>query len=886
MTERFKALEGWQVITTDECGNIITEGKRRSRRGGSEIVSLQRIADGISFTRGDSIVVKDVETQSYSVYLVNEIRLNTLNSPVEILAFTYLRWFELKPVTYYEQLQPEVIEDDKNIDYYKDKFLNEINKDELYLTAELSELTLKDFISLADVVSDQIWESKIDKISSISFFVRYICEPSAEHFIDIDFETERKKISRLEPKAAEEYLKRVPIPKVTKIKSGKSGLDSSQNLILDVRQQRNRIKGFLKSNKKDHDESKDEDRVRNLKRVMSHLKNETDSGKENLPSDPISSHGLKTTATLHTKDVGSITSVNLDLDTTDENIMPVSNEEPESNIELGSNMEKRKLLNKASDMKQSKLFFSSTPKPTQITSEMKSRYGEGSQTSNILPAINDHNSDKSTNYDNNIHEKYSEYSNKLNLLKEKNNQLFHSFTSNKTDINIAGIENSLKRDLYKSQPVGTSQIYDNKFSLNRLVFSSRTKEFSKILSEADFSLKNNVNTVVYVTGGSCTGKTFTVNCVIHELEKPKEISDIPAFKYIHHDCFVDSSNSTCYQSLWKEISGELKGNDVSKSALKYYFKEVPKDRKRSIVLTVDNINIKNNVTKEFFKSILKWNTYGNAKFIIIAISPTDDISKLDLPSEITDKLILKPIYFLSYSKEELTDVVKFRFLALSRSWFSISKATEKLVEHQMNDVITDANTGILKVVLDYSKYDECCRLIANNCVDIKSSLSIIDTSVDVAFKESSIPSGTLVINLKNIKNAINIVLLNEEYSLIDNLPSIFKMVLKSIINLESSKNSNENQNEDDIIKEVFNILKNENNINEISNIRNVLLSNSNHDNKDIDQNSLAILSFDNILKILSKKRLIKGQINSITHKMENITLINVDQVKRALESWA
>ena len=101
MAQTLKDLEGWQVITTDEHGNIIDDSspdsRRRSRkRGSSQKVYLQRISDGLSFGRGDNVVMHDDATKTYSVYLINEIRQNTLNNVIEIWAFSYLRWFELE----------------------------------------------------------------------------------------------------------------------------------------------------------------------------------------------------------------------------------------------------------------------------------------------------------------------------------------------------------------------------------------------------------------------------------------------------------------------------------------------------------------------------------------------------------------------------------------------------------------------------------------------------------------------------------------------------------------------------------------------------------------------------------------------------------------------
>ena len=216
MAQTLKDLEGWQVITTDEHGNIIDDSspdsRRRSRkRGSSQKVYLQRISDGLSFGRGDNVVMHDDATKTYSVYLINEIRQNTLNNVIEIWAFSYLRWFELKPILYYRQFEPELCEDDsKPLEFLKEKFLQEIDKSELYLTAELSEIWLKDFISVAKIMSQENYEGQTHTPDK-DFFVRYICEPTGENFVGIDIGKEMRKMLLFEPKQSEEHLKRLSI---------------------------------------------------------------------------------------------------------------------------------------------------------------------------------------------------------------------------------------------------------------------------------------------------------------------------------------------------------------------------------------------------------------------------------------------------------------------------------------------------------------------------------------------------------------------------------------------------------------------------------------------------------------------------------------------------
>ncbi|CAI4047209.1 chromatin-silencing protein SIR3 SKDI_12G4700 [Saccharomyces kudriavzevii IFO 1802] len=214
MAKTLKELDGWQVVIEDDKGRIIDENnRRRSRKRGVENVFLKRVSDGLSFGKGESVIFNDNVTETYSVYLIHEIRLNTLNNLVEIWVFSYLRWFELKPKLYYEQFRPDLIKENHPTDFYRDKFFKEVNKSELYLTAELSEIWLKDFIAVAQLFPESQWiDEKTKKVDNKDFLVRYACEPTAERFLPIDIFQIIRMVKEMEPKQSDEYLKRISAP--------------------------------------------------------------------------------------------------------------------------------------------------------------------------------------------------------------------------------------------------------------------------------------------------------------------------------------------------------------------------------------------------------------------------------------------------------------------------------------------------------------------------------------------------------------------------------------------------------------------------------------------------------------------------------------------------
>ncbi|CAI7410864.1 CRE_collapsed_G0041240.mRNA.1.CDS.1 [Saccharomyces cerevisiae] len=175
MAKTLKDLQGWEIITTDEQGNIIDGGQKRLRRRGAKTEHyLKRSSDGIKLGRGDSVVMHNEAAGTYSVYMIQELRLNTLNNVVELWALTYLRWFEVNPLAHYRQFNPDANILNRPLNYYNKLFSETANKNELYLTAELAELQLFNFIRVANVMDGSKWEvlkGNVDPEKTLQFVI-------------------------------------------------------------------------------------------------------------------------------------------------------------------------------------------------------------------------------------------------------------------------------------------------------------------------------------------------------------------------------------------------------------------------------------------------------------------------------------------------------------------------------------------------------------------------------------------------------------------------------------------------------------------------------------------------------------------------------------------
>lgn len=217
MASSLKDLEGWQIVNTDDRGNIIDETSRgrRSRKGRTfQDTYLQRVSDGLSFRHGDSVIAHDHVTNTFSIYLINEIRQNTLNNVVEIWAFSYLRWFELKPERYFRQFNPSILTQDYSSTELYNKLFDDIDNNEIYLTAELTVISLKDFSGMANIVNEADYFKSGRGKENEDFIVNFICEPTGENFVKIDIVKELKLIKNMEPKQSDDHLKKLSTQKL------------------------------------------------------------------------------------------------------------------------------------------------------------------------------------------------------------------------------------------------------------------------------------------------------------------------------------------------------------------------------------------------------------------------------------------------------------------------------------------------------------------------------------------------------------------------------------------------------------------------------------------------------------------------------------------------
>ena len=78
-------------------------------------------------------------------------------------------------------------------------------------------------------------------------------------------------------------------------------------------------------------------------------------------------------------------------------------------------------------------------------------------------------------------------------------------------------------------------------------------------------------------------------------------------------------------------------------SLEFYFKRVPKDKKKTIVVLLDELDAMVTKSQDIMYNFFNWTTYENAKLIVIAVANT-----MDLPEPVS----YTHLYYHLYSSND------------------------------------------------------------------------------------------------------------------------------------------------------------------------------------------------------------------------------------------
>lgn len=944
MANTQRDLNGWQVVTTDEHGNIIGDDRRRSRkRGGAELAFLQRLNDGLTFGRGDSVIMKDPATGSYSVYLIHEIRLNTLNNIVELWAFSYLRWFELQPQFYYAKFEPELAAENRPPEFYRDKLVNEIDKGEIYLTAELSEIWLKDFLAVANIMDEAKRKEVGEKFEEDKdFLVRYICEPTGENFAPFNIAKERKLLLNSDPKGFEEHLKRLSVPKSLNSQR-KSSHRRKHGAIGKGAPSSSDIK--LEPDTDSASEDSDDAWEANVSKVVKPSKSpEVVSYKEESDSSPDTSSSPSSGAYDDAQETSesSPVLVSRELKEREENGKKKAQVVPDvSSTEESANDEEKEpefephlveRLSSEPSLTESDYNSSSGGEQdvplSQVTSKRQKPKKEQTIKKKRKVEVTPTPDSRSSVASNSLARKFT----KRNVVRAKKkytpfSKRFKSvndipdltelaeFNQMNDGLDVAALENKL-RTPKKHEVVETifskikKQLYSShdreeimKSESFQDFLPARENEFASIYLSIYSAIESGSATTVYVAGTPGVGKTLTVKEVIKELQRSSDQNELPLFQFVEINGLKMVKPTDSYEFLWNKIMGESLTWGAAMESLEFYFNKVPRNKKRPVVVLLDELDALVNKTQDIMYNFFNWTTYENAKLIVIAVANTMDLPERQLGNKVSSRIGFTRIMFTGYTYEELKKIIEFRLKGMNNSFFYEDTKTgsayimedvreEELPSHikkvqlrMTDDAIEIASRKVASVSGDARRALKVCKRAAEIAEQHymakhgysydgqQTSKSDIDDAEDANDQE-----GVQTVHISHIMRALNETTNSQSTRFISRLSFTGKLFLYALLKL-MKKTGLQEQQLGDIIDEIRLLIEANAKNKFVEEISRVLF----HQGSDVTPEQLRIVSWDFVINQMIEAGIIIKQ--SMKNEKISCVKLNIssEDVKKALE---
>ncbi|QLQ79939.1 hypothetical protein HG537_0C05880 [Torulaspora globosa] len=939
MAETAKELNGWQIIVKDKRGNIISDDRRRSRnRRETERVYLQRESDALMFGRGDSVIMKDAATKSYSVYLIHEIRLNTLNNIVEIWAFSYLRWFELKPLLYYARFEPQLVAEGHPDDYYKDKFINEIDRGELYITAELSEIWLKDFLGVAHMLGEEQWaDQTVEKVTDRDFFVRYMCEPTGENFVPFDMQKERRLMSDSEPKEYEERLKRLSVPRpaghrksphrpykgsrAAYVEDVKIDTESDNTSAQESNDEENEAPyRARKSNTRRRAEISDHDTSSELSSLSSDAYDdaretaELDQREEQTKSD--TDEKERSTSNASSSEEAEIISAYEISDNEDKKIYLGEHESSspsatESEVEESSIDDEEVPLAKINNKRAGK---SETSKRKSRKTESKLINGSRSSTASgsLARKFTKRNVVRAK-------KKYTPFSKRFSSVDDIPDLTeLAEFNQSTNDIDVAALENKLRAPK-------THEVVETIFSkIKKQLYSSHDKEeivksgnfqdflpareseFASIYLSIYSAIESGSATTVYIAGTPGVGKTLTVKEVVKELQRSSDQKELPVFQFVEINGLKMVKPTDSYEALWNKIMGERLTWGAAMESLEFYFNKVPRNKKRPVVVLLDELDALVNKTQDIMYNFFNWTTYENAKLIVIAVANTMDLPERQLGNKVSSRIGFTRIMFTGYTFEELKQIIEFRLKGLNNSFFYEDTKTGSAYminpDEETNEAELPSHIKKVQLRMTDDAIEIASRKVASVSGDARRALKVCKRAAELAEQhymnkhgysyqgkavsqddledeeDANDEDGVQTVHISHIMKALNETINTHSTKFISRLSFTGKLFLYALLKL-MQKSGLQEQQLGDIVDEIRLLIEMNAKNKFVEEISRVLF----HRGSEVTPEQLRIISWDFIINQLVDAGILIKQ----SMKNENISCVKLnissEDVKKALE---
>lgn len=882
MATREKDLKGWQIIKRDDQGNVIDEAsisRRRTRRGTTkESVAIKCESDGVEFTRGDHVLLKNDEDDALSLYLINEIRLNTLSNAVEIWAFVYLRRDELDPYLYFKKSDEKLAETLSESDL-EARFNQEVSNDEVFLTAEMAEILLRDFVKKV-TVSSSVAEKD-------TLLVRYACEPNGTNFTEINITDEMHKFVNLEPKHAEQYLKSISLPSAKRKTSHINLMRQNDNKNANTHRYDNNTKVKVEDqsfslsdseneslNKSDEDfeiSSKSNTGYKGLRSKMNQARYEKDSGTNKRQN----SHDQNETPRHKRQKTPNQKHSTADREASEKSISdksksPYSDSEEidySSQTETESDSISGDSVNDIDRNDYEEIEDLSDPQPEKIkrprgrprnrtiSSKKNSSVSDNSKSrkmreNSLQYAVRYNSKNKmarkfSKKNVARAKKKYTPFSKRytrisdipdLSIITEEVNSIVNDdlklletgLYSENRQVVAETIFSKVKKQLYSSH--GKEELI--KSSNLGEYLPARENEFASIYLTMYSAIESDSATTIYVAGTPGVGKTLTVREVIKELQNSMKLNELNKFQYIEINGLKMVKPTDSYEMLWNRISGEQLTWGAAMESLEFYFNKVPKNKKATLVLLLDELDALVNKSQDIMYNFFNWTTYENAKLIVVTIANAMDLPERELGNKVSSRIGFTRIMFSGYTHDELKTIIGHRLRGLNDTYFYVNTKTgsarliEKPEEDKYNTEGKSLPSGIKKVRLQMSTdaIEIAARKVASVSGDARRALKICKRATEIAESQymkqngydydieeiddqmnenivNDVPSNvsetmketeeTQTVQISHVMKALNETINSQVINFVSRLPFTCKLFLFALLNLMKKTNTDE-----------------------------------------------------------------------------------------------
>ncbi|CAD1779388.1 similar to Saccharomyces cerevisiae YML065W ORC1 Largest subunit of the origin recognition complex [Maudiozyma barnettii] len=652
MAKTVDKLDDWEVVITDDDGKIVDIDNTRSRRrrNAHNHIHLEKKIDNqikkLEF--GTNIIVKNRISGGPDIMcMIYEIRMSTTNNYLELWTFKYWNESNIDPQWYFKNLDPKVLELNETNEYYQNLLHKELrdNKRRIF-TLQSYEVNLKDIIGFVDVVKGSEWTSQCTP--GKTFIVDYMCSANGKWFAPIDF---KKEIERLKNKSTKEILEGFssvlseepePEPKTNGKKNATIRKTTDKKVSKIIKSKEPADDESMLENTDDEsigdlsseDEYIDPDETANAEKSFANESEEEEEEEDDDDED--------------------------DEDEVDED-EDIEYEKPSKGKRKSRSVKKKEPTDSKKPARKKKKITKAQLYSTQVRRftkrnvvRAKKKYTPFSKQYRSIKDIPD-----LTNFGGFNMKNTDEYFDKLE--DKLNTKSDHKI--------VETIFSKVKKQLYSSR--GKEEIVKSTNFGEYL--PARENEFASIYLSIYSALESGSSTTVYIAGTPGVGKTLTVREVMKELQHSASQKELPPFQYIEINGLKMVKPTDSYEVLWSKISGDNLTWGAAMESLQFYFEKVPKDKKRPIVVLLDELDALITKQEDIMYNFFNWTSYENSKLIVVAVANTMDLPERQLGNKVSSRIGFTRIMFAGYTHEELKSIIDLRLQGLNDTFFYVDK---------------------------------------------------------------------------------------------------------------------------------------------------------------------------------------------------------------------